>query len=371
MSSTALTASRPGGGQIQRALDWDQQRAIVKATHAPLATDPELDYFLEVCQAIGANPVMREAYLIVSEWTDGKGNKRRSVYVQVGIDFLRRKSMQSGNLVSIFGTYLAGPDGKFCVEPDGSPACLPDGTGLYAAKVGVKLASLVEPVWFIAYWDEFGSSKGVFGDKPRHMLSKVAMSHALKFGVIDVTGVYTEEEMAAMREYGGSVQVIQEEGPPRPSMPTAPKAPRLLKAEQEPEAAEAEIVEEAEEVAEAPAAQESTEEDLRKEITEDCQKLIRQAYPDEKDQYGVDWSALKADIMPLDWRGKWGGKFPQLGQWSIDQLKALRHEVEQKAQGEPAPAPAPVPEAMKPSEPEPEAEAPVVNPADFSDEDDA
>ena len=340
--NTALAIRPNGGGHIvrPRQIDWAAQREIVKNNFARGAKEHELDYFFEVCKTIDANPVMKEAYLVVSEYTNRNGQTVRSSYVQVGIDWLRRKALQSGNVAAIYGPELAGPDAVF-------HACLPDGVPVYAARAGIKLKSLENVHWFVAYWDEFGSDRGTWKSKPRHMLCKVAMSHALKFGVIDVSGVYTAEEMAATEEFGEAIQVVQDDAPPR-------QVPRPARYANEETTSETDTVDESVE----DEATETDDEPERRAFIEDIRQLLLSVYPDQQHESGVDWQALKVDILPQKWRGRWGNKYPQLKDWSLAQLSAFADFLRD----------AKLTPSTDSIDQEPDT---VVNPADFGSEDDA
>ena len=66
---------------------------IIKNVICPGIKDTELSYCLEVAGRLGANPILKEVHFIFQNVQGG-----RKVMVQLGIDFYRRRAMETGRL---------------------------------------------------------------------------------------------------------------------------------------------------------------------------------------------------------------------------------------------------------------------------------
>jgi len=146
-----------------------EQRALVKRTVAPGATDDELELFLGVAAASRLNPFAKELYFTKF------GGK---VVIMPGIDGLRRKAAESGEYAGQVGPYWCGQDGQWTevwLKQEPPAAC----------KVGVIRKGATEPTWAVVTWSEFSrrgqpGTQATWGDRPAHMLAVVAERHALR-----------------------------------------------------------------------------------------------------------------------------------------------------------------------------------------------
>lgn len=146
----------------------EEQKALVKATVAKDATDAELDWFFQVCNARNLNPFLKQVWFI----------KRGGVpTIQTSIDGLRAIANRTGKLQGI-KRGIKRVDGK-----------------LYA------WAEVWRKDWqYTAYeevsLDEYRGATPIWGKMPETMLKKCAESAALRMAFPeDLSGMYSDEEM--------------------------------------------------------------------------------------------------------------------------------------------------------------------------------
>jgi phage recombination protein Bet len=179
------------------AQDWTPEREqFIRRTFVGNAPASVADLFLAVARRTGLAPEQRQIYLI------RRGN---DWVVTVGIDGLRLIAARTGQ--------YAGSDApQFEMGPDGLPV-----------SATVTVYRLVQghrcPFSAIAFWTEFAPSgdRGIWREKPRHMLGKVAEAHALRKAFpADLAGLYTPEELAEGRgpDEVVTVEVEQPAAPP-------------------------------------------------------------------------------------------------------------------------------------------------------------
>ena len=346
--SVALAPVRP---QAQAVTAFTREdRDIIKNSICPGASDAEVAYFLSVASALNLNPITREVHLLITESTY-KGKVTRKVNVHAGIDGLRKRAMSSGKIRGIVGPHWADASGTF-------REVMPVQDDLVAARVKVYLDGWDFPLEVVAHWEEFGAhnARYYYDDKtgeskptnnwakmPRHMLGKVALSHALRSACPDLlAGVYSTDEIGAEESGGFTVTVNDETGAKKTkTVPRPGNAPHLP-------AAAAEVHEG--EVVEQPApprdpgdlADEEAEAEARAENMEMIKPLLPQVFPGDG-MDGVNWELVLAYCANLDGAGKLGRKYPMFKEWSLEQLQAFHVALADewaRKQLEPAPAPA-------------------------------
>jgi hypothetical protein len=151
---------------VQRGAFDAETRDLIKKTVSdprnPLTSD-EFDLFLAVCQHIGANPLLREAYALKD-----RGGR---FSVAIGIDKFRQQTQADPRFLGQAGPYWAGKDGvwKDVWLEDHPPA---------AAKVGIWLRGASEPTWGVATYKASHRNTPQWTDNPAHMLAIRAEAHA-------------------------------------------------------------------------------------------------------------------------------------------------------------------------------------------------
>lgn len=342
--STSLTVARPASAAIVRpgsalAAFTPEDREIINNAICPDASPAELNYFLSVAGALGMNPLTREIHLLITESTY-KGKTTRKVNVHAGIDGLRKRAMGSGRIRGIQGPEWADSAGKW-------HDVLPVQAELTAARVRVHLDGWDFPIQVVVHWDEYGTMNAKYYDDgnpknnwakmPRHMLGKVALSHALRSACPDLlAGVYSTDEIGAEEIGGFSVAVTDETGAKKTrTVPRPGNAPALApapKPEQETaEAVEGEVVEPE------PAADEAAREALFLEI----KTLLPLLFPGTELPDKIDWPLVMAYCANFDNAGKLGRKYPMFKEWHTPQLEAIIAALSDewaRRQMEPAPA---------------------------------
>lgn len=157
--------------------EWNPaQKAVLVAAGIKPSSPEEGLLFLSFCQRTGLDPLSRQVYLM-----QGKPF--------VSIDGLRLIAERTGQYRGQTAPEWCGEDGVWTdvwLSPN-PPA---------AARVGVLREGYDRPVFGVATWAEFGSSKGTWAKLSSTMLCKVAESQALRRAFpADMSGAYTTEEM--------------------------------------------------------------------------------------------------------------------------------------------------------------------------------
>lgn len=177
-----------------------QLKTIQKSVF-PDGTPDEVRLFGIVCTRTGLDPFTKQIYAI---------KNRGKVQFMTGIDGLRAIASRSPRYLGQDGPYWCGPDGEWKdVWLDKGPPA--------AAKVIVLVTGpdgSVLRVPAVAHWSEYGSNRNVWGEKPSLMIAKCAESLGLRKAFPnDISGLYTQEEMASAKDEARSL-------PPGPK-PTA------------------------------------------------------------------------------------------------------------------------------------------------------
>jgi len=187
-----------------------QQQTLIRRTVAPDLTPQEFDLFIEQCRMYGLSPITKQIYAVVY---NAKNEAKRNVTLIVGINGLRSIAERTGRYR---------PDDR-PPRYEIDPAFRDEQTnphGLIRAEVTIYKAD-ARGEWFPvtdeAYWDEYapveeewkwGEKKGeriktgektlggMWGKMPRAMLAKVAEARALRRAFPEMSGLYSDDEMA-------------------------------------------------------------------------------------------------------------------------------------------------------------------------------
>ncbi len=146
------------------------------------APDPQLEYFLRLCQARGLDPTAREIYYIARNSRDGK-----KWTAQIGIDGYRTMAERTG-------LYDGQDAATYTFDNDGK---------LESATVIVYRKGTARGIPGTAFFSEYvqrdrdGSVVDMWKRMPRNQLAKCAEALALRKAFPrNLGGVYTREEMA-------------------------------------------------------------------------------------------------------------------------------------------------------------------------------
>jgi phage recombination protein Bet len=165
---------------------------LLKTTICKGSTDDELKLFVQVCQRTGLDPFARQIFAVHRK--DNKTGKM-VMSIQTSIDGFRLIAERSKNYAGQRGPFWTA-DGEHWKEvwlAKDAPA---------AAKVGIMRRGFSEPLWAVATWEEFcptynGQPMGLWRKLGPLMLAKCAESQGLRRAFPqDLSGIYTEEEMA-------------------------------------------------------------------------------------------------------------------------------------------------------------------------------
>lgn len=211
---------------------------LVKQTICKNSTDDELKLFIGVCQRTQLDPFARQIYAIKRF---DKALDREVMSIQVAVDGLRIIAQRSKEYDGQLGPYWCGPDGAW--KDVWLENFLPS-----AAKVGVIRKDWKEPKWAVCLWSEFAQ---MYFDKnytktwvptpmwkkmPTHMLAKVAESSALRGAFPqELSGMYTEDEMAASDKVSSSEIKDDPSQEPRGNREIAKPPPKGQKSEAVPQ----------------------------------------------------------------------------------------------------------------------------------------
>ena len=165
---------------------------LLKTTICKGSTDDELKLFIQVCQRTGLDPFARQIFAVHRK---DRKTGQMVMSIQTSIDGFRLIAERSKNYAGQRGPFWTA-DGETWKEvwlPKTPPA---------AAKVGIMRRGFTEPLWAVATWEEFcplyeGRPMGLWAKLGPLMLAKCAESQGLRRAFPqDLSGIYTEEEMA-------------------------------------------------------------------------------------------------------------------------------------------------------------------------------
>lgn len=169
-----------------------EQLAALRQIGVENAPQGDLAVFLNYAQRTGLDPFARQLYMIGRNSKDGK-----KWTIMASIDGLRIVAERSGDYAGQVGPEFCGEDG---VWRDTWTAATPP----VAARIGVLRQGFKEPLYAVAYYDEYvqkfsGKPSPMWEEKPRLMLAKCAEALALRKAFPnDLAGLYTSDEMGAV-----------------------------------------------------------------------------------------------------------------------------------------------------------------------------
>ena len=156
----------------QNAINWNDSKVVqtIKNTVARGATTDEFQMFSQFCQSTGLNPFKKEIWFIKT----GSG-----VQMMTGVN----------GFMSIANSHpqFDGMEVETIEDEKGRPL-------KSICKVYRKDRRI--PSTGTARWSEYGKTKGIWAEKPCHMLEKVAKTIAIREAFPqELNGLYTQEEM--------------------------------------------------------------------------------------------------------------------------------------------------------------------------------
>ena len=139
---------------------------------------PDKDYgtFLEICQAMGLNPFLKEIYAV--SYKDKYGNIQASVIT--GYEVYIKRAMRTG----LVQNWKAWTDGN-------------KNDGTLKGCIKIKRADWTEPFYMEVYFDEYDTGRNLWVTKPRTMIEKVAIAQGFRRCFPEEMGgmPYTKDEM--------------------------------------------------------------------------------------------------------------------------------------------------------------------------------
>lgn len=163
-------------GNVER-IYTPAQIEVIKNTIAIGATPDELQMFITVCQRTGKDPFLKQIHF-VKRWNSEL--KAEVGSIQIGVDGYRLDAARSGRYEGSTLPLFCGKDGKWTelwTDPEHPP---------FAAKVGVRVAGLKEPIYAIArFWayaqkKKDGGLTRMWAERGPEQLAKCAETLALR-----------------------------------------------------------------------------------------------------------------------------------------------------------------------------------------------
>lgn len=316
--STALAKKQNGSAAL-----WEPTKNevdIIRKSICQSATVDELAWFLNVCKNSGLNPIKGQVYMLVTE--SKKWGRKVNMYTSLaGYLLIARES----------GTF-DGFSGPWVYDEDGNEyRVLPKGKQLHAVRIEAHIRGMKYPIEATVLWDEFGKPNCKYytdrdtGEQvpsnnwskmPVHMLTKVAMSHALRRAYPDRLSIPVEEELGISTEevqrYTVSVSQDQNDEPPAPPKPAVS------------------VMENGVTVDETPSSEQDPEQEELHRMRDEVESLAAEFA---SDAGATDWEAVKSllgDDFP------WARKYPKWEQWDKGvfqvALRMLNDAIVQDAQ---------------------------------------
>lgn len=275
-----------------------EQVGIIKSNFCAGFSESEFSYCMSAAASLGANPILKECYFLPQNYQDKSGKWHRRISIQIGIDFYRRRALETGRLRGIKISW-GDPEGNWY-------DLLPANRPLYAAKCTLYVNGMDIPIERIAYWEEFGeaakSSNPIWRSKSKHMLAKVAEAQAIRVLCAgQLGGTYTPDEMGVEDVEAITVQITptpaskaqpqRELGAPSPVQHAEPKP-----ATKSPEKAKRGVLE----------------------------VVIKEAFKNFETTDGkVDAKKVRQTISCMSHPGPIARVWPDFPKWSISQLEEL------------------------------------------------
>lgn len=174
----------------------DAQLAGLRQLGVEGASRGDLVVFLNYAQRTGLDPFARQIYMMGRRQKDQRtGDWITKWTIQSSIDGLRIVAERSGD-------YAGQTDVEYCGEDGIWRGAWTAKTAPVAARIGVLRHGFLQPLYAVAYYDEYvqttqaGSPTQVWREKPRLMLAKCAEALALRKAFPnDLSGIYTADEM--------------------------------------------------------------------------------------------------------------------------------------------------------------------------------
>jgi phage recombination protein Bet len=196
---------------------------LVKDQIAKGVTDGELRLFLAVARRMELDPFARQIYAIVRKVYDRDLQRKvDKMTIQVSIDGMRLAAARSGEYEGQTKPEWCGPDGVW------REVWLDTAHPPVAARAGVWRKGFREPLYAVATWNSYaqsydGKPMGLWGTAGDVMLHKCAESLALRKGFpAELSGVYTDAEMAQADREEPATRPKGPSGTQRPSGQTGP-----------------------------------------------------------------------------------------------------------------------------------------------------
>lgn len=208
MTTGELALAAPSAGTLALQAGQQDWTPVQRAALAQIGVDsaPAADQavFLHVSQRTGLDPFSRQIYMIcrAGKWT-----------IQTGIDGFRIIAERHPQYAGQDEPQWCGEDGVWKdVWTEKKPPT--------AARVGVYRHDWKRPVYGTVHFAEFaatgsgGNLTPMWRDKSAHMIGKVAEAHGLRKAFPqDLSGMYTDDEMAHVDNPPGRVVVDQAPAP--------------------------------------------------------------------------------------------------------------------------------------------------------------
>ena len=222
---TALAARAPA------AIEWSEdQRALIKRTVAPDATNDELAMFLHVAAKAGLDPLQKQVWFVKRKQNVGTRESPKwedRVTIQAGVDGLQARALRMPDCEGIQSAVVYAKDDFVfdkakgeVVRHLGNPF---GGQGdIVGAWAIVRRAGKLPFVALVRYGEYVDDRSFLWKNKPAVMIEKVARSTALRRAYPeDFAGIYEPAEM------GTAAHVEPTE--PAPALP-APEVPPQVEA---------------------------------------------------------------------------------------------------------------------------------------------